>query len=132
MNAWMQLHDYSHVDLPDGSFGMAIKALREFDWEAEIQKEEELSLSGGDGCPPGIGFNSEDERTLHLMPNRDQTASVFYSYTTKKKLLGLLPVTTSPTVSAGGVPEKDWDDMIRHHYDGCHDKVMRMLEPYHE
>jgi hypothetical protein len=130
MNVWMQLHDLSHSDLPDGSIKFAMRALSEFDWDSEILKEEQAAASGAETCPPGIGFVSEDGRILHVLPASHRRSHYHYHFPIEKKMLGFIPSTHQETISVQDLPDEHRTAIIQDHYDGRHMALLGLLRSH--
>ena len=130
MNVWMQMHDLSHADLPDGSIESATQALGEFDWDSEIQKEEQAAASGSECCPPGMGFVCDSGRILHIIPASGSRSHYHYHYPLTKKLLGFIPVTSQAIVSVRDVPDAQRPELIQCHYDQNHNRVLELLHAH--
>jgi len=130
MNVWMQMHDLSHADLPDGSIESAIRALSEFDWNSESLKEEQAAASGAETCPPGMGFVSGDSRILHIMPSSHSRSHYHYHFPVTRKLLGFIPSTRQATISVRQLPDQHRPAIIQHHYAGNHEAVVELLRSH--
>ena len=67
IRGWTQTCDYTSKELGTVSLEEAVQAIRTFSWEQEFQAFADRLLANEDACPPGIGFNSPDDRFMfHL------------------------------------------------------------------
>ena len=97
MQAWIQTHDFSsrEFEAPDSSY--AKKALREFDWSAELDRQ----ASREESCDPGLGLVFGDGHILHFCPDRQQRYMVHFHAPPKSRFFARPRTLTMRDVPVG-------------------------------
>lgn len=128
MKVWVQKHDFSSVDLDDGSMEASIEAMAAVDWADEGRLAEAAERDGRDCCPAGIGWVAEDGRILHLMPNGEGTMNISYIFPRRKKsFFGLVNSQGQGDLWLENIPCEGLQAILRDHYDGAHSAILEGL-----
>jgi hypothetical protein len=129
LNIWIQKHDFSDDERDNVEIDDALASYKGFDWDAEILKEEEANAKGIEGCPPGMGLVSDDNRILHLVP-KSRGAEVYYDSYRKKKFLGLFEVSSQGNTSVIDFPDAEVKEAVRLHYEGENELLIDFLNAF--
>jgi len=127
MNVWIQRHDFSAVDLPDGSMEPALESMAAVDWKSEATLARAAEEEGRDCCPAGIGFVDEDGRVLHLMPDGAGCMNVSYLFPTEEKLFGFLKRTGQGNLFKERLPADHAKAILNEHYQKLHRAILARL-----
>ena len=85
MKVWLQRADFFEQEF-DLDLESTLRKLENFDWLAELAREQELANNGEESCPPGMGIVHPQGRILHICPN-PSGATVHYHF--PGKLMGM-------------------------------------------
>ncbi len=107
--------------VPNVQLVEAIKAFENHDWREELRKYVE---SEEEKCDPGFGIVAEHS-ILHICPINEHTCYVYYHYSTKKKLLGLIPITSDMTHTIDKISMTKAKWLIECHYSGKEDNILK-------
>jgi hypothetical protein len=66
VTGWIQAGDYSSTELGAVSFEQAVHAVLSFPWAQRVDEFTERVLRKEDACPPGVGFNAEEDNVFHV------------------------------------------------------------------
>jgi hypothetical protein len=100
MNAyWIQRADTSKRHFPTTDEVGAMVAFESHDWRSELLFKAQLEMEGVEFCEPGIGFVTDDGKTLHICPLTHANADYHFRFVQTKKVLGLIPRTSSRVLS---------------------------------
>ena len=122
MDLWIQSPDFSTREQSDVSLEQAERALAGEDWAGMLRK---AAVEGSDECPPGLGLVAEDGSLLHICPDAPGTATVYYMYKEKKKVLGFLPCTAQREHCVESAAPVTVRDLMRAHFDGDRATILR-------
>ena len=86
MRAWLQKHDLSSEEFDISDAASAKKALRDFDWQCELNRQAQAT---SETCPPGLGLVTEGGEILHICPGNDVRCIVHFHFSSTRKLFGL-------------------------------------------
>jgi hypothetical protein len=86
---WIQTSDYSSTELGTVSFEQAAHAILSFPWAERLREFTERVLRKEDACPPGVGFNSEEEDCFHVYAVAHDEWQLYVSLSRPRKILGL-------------------------------------------
>jgi len=122
---WIQRGDLSAVDYEPVDAASAIEIFSIHDWNEELQFFSQIENSGGDSCPPGIGFVDPDGPILHVCPGTHDDTMVHYTSNQSHKLLGFIPTGERMTYTRQRVTDNDVVQLIQWFFDGRHDLLVK-------
>ena len=90
VTGWIQASDYSSTDLGAVSFEQAARVVLSSPWAQRLHEFTERVLRKEDACPPGVGFNSEEEKdAFHVYAVALDEWQLYVSLSRPEKILGL-------------------------------------------
>jgi hypothetical protein len=121
---WIQRADFSTTDFAPVDVAGALRALDTHSWPDEWKLLSELENTGGESCPPGIGFVDPGGPFLHVCPGADGRYLVHFHAETAFSLLR----PSATTVQTGeDLRRADVGELIKHFFQGQHAEVLRAL-----
>jgi len=122
---WIQRADFTATDHEAADAEEAIHVLANHDWQAELRLEADLTTTGQESCPPGIGFMAPDGPILHVCPTIDGGSLVHFHPTRPKTLLDRIRASKAAVYTKQGVGQAEVVELIRWFFAGRHDSILR-------
>lgn len=121
MNIWIQSHNFDSIEKDNVSIDEAIKIFQEHDWARELS---DFEKSIEEKCPPGFGLVSA-EGILHICPNKANNNSIFYHYSKKTKLFGIIPLSSDKTYEIESLSNNKAIKLIEFHYSNQRKEILK-------
>ena len=120
MNVWIQHADFSEEEF-DLDLASTLSEFENVDLLAELAMEKQLTESGDDSCPPGLGIVHPEKRILHICPSPSGTLVHFHF---PQKIMGMF--SRQESVTFQNVPP----DQVKGFIQALFDEDWKVIERY--
>jgi hypothetical protein len=113
---WIQRADFSTAAHEPVDYEEALRVVREYDWDEEVQYRADLEATGGQFCDPGIVFQAQPGNILQVCPRGEGKGYFRYQYVEKKKIFGVFTVRRTRVRSNMDFHWSELPDLLYHYF----------------
>jgi len=124
MNVWIQKHDFESDSFEFELADEVNLLYDEYDWNSEIEKQKNCE---NESCDPGMGLVVGDGHTLHVCPNEEGMALVFFDYPERSKFLGIFSSTKQKCLRRGAVSRDKVHQLVHLLFQGQYEQIKSEL-----